>query len=116
MRDVIRKRKTKPSKRAKRKPAKPTKKKLPRASITRSTAGPGFDFEDRVGAWFPDSKNDLCGSTLSLCKCLLSYLGRGLGLRLLTRTSRSVAPTEAGERLLRTCLAAMQQQTQILVP
>ncbi len=102
MRDVIRKRKTKPSKRAKRKPAKPTKKKLPRPSTTRSTAGPGFDFEDRVGAWFPDSKNDLCGSTLSLCKCLLSYLGRGLGLRPLTRTTRSVAPTEAGERLLRT--------------
>src|SRR6266478_3002317 len=61
--------------------------KLPRPSTTRSTAGPGFDFEDRVGAWFPDSKNDLCGSTLSLCKCLLSYLGRGLGLRLLTRTT-----------------------------
>jgi len=29
-------------------------------------------------------------------------LGRGLGLRPLTRTTRSVAPTEAGERLLRT--------------
>src|SRR5260370_1552537 len=29
-------------------------------------------------------------------------LEEGLGLRLLTRTTRSVAPTEAGERLLRT--------------
>ncbi len=46
-----RKSKTKAVKRANRKPAKPTKKKLPRPSTTRSTAGPGFDFEDRVGAW-----------------------------------------------------------------
>src|SRR6266478_3313526 len=31
---------------------KPTKKKSSKASTTRSTAGPGFDFEDRVAAWF----------------------------------------------------------------
>jgi hypothetical protein len=31
-------------------------------------------------------------------------------LRLFTRTTRSVAPTEAGERVLRTCLAAMKRQ------
>jgi hypothetical protein len=30
---------------------KPTKRKLSRPSTTRSTAGPGFDFEDRVAAW-----------------------------------------------------------------
>ncbi len=48
---MIRKRKTKAVKRAKKRSAKPTKKKLPRPSTTRSTAGPGFDFEDRVGAW-----------------------------------------------------------------
>jgi len=32
----------------------------------------------------------------------ISGLEARLGLRLLTRTTRSVAPTEAGERLLRT--------------
>ena len=33
---------------------------------------------------------------------------RGLGVRLLTRTTRSVAPTEAGERLLRTVGPALR--------
>src|SRR5712675_202608 len=43
---------------------------------------------------------------LGLSQSALSHTVRGLeervGLRLLTRTTRSVAPTEAGERLLRT--------------
>lgn len=40
----------KTTKRGKR-PAKQTKKKAVRPSTTRSTAGPGFDFEDQVAAW-----------------------------------------------------------------
>jgi hypothetical protein len=48
---VIKKRKSKPIKQAKSKPAKPAKKTPRRPSTTRSTAGPGFDFEDRVAAW-----------------------------------------------------------------
>src|SRR5215210_7542492 len=43
---------------------------------------------------------------LGVSQSALSHTIRGLeerlGLRLLTRTTRSVAPTEAGERLLRT--------------
>src|SRR5437764_2328811 len=43
---------------------------------------------------------------LGMSQSALSHTVRGLeerlGLRLLTRTTRSVAPTEAGERLLRT--------------
>jgi DNA-binding transcriptional LysR family regulator len=43
---------------------------------------------------------------LGLSQSALSHTVRGLeerlGLRLLTRTTRSVAPTEAGERLVRT--------------
>src|SRR5271165_1950795 len=43
---------------------------------------------------------------LGVSQSALSHKVRGLeerlGLRLLTRTTRSVAPTEAGERLLRT--------------
>src|SRR5918993_2828158 len=43
---------------------------------------------------------------LGVSQSALSHTMRGLeerlGLRLLTRTTRSVAPTEAGERLLRT--------------
>src|SRR3954466_13383795 len=43
---------------------------------------------------------------LGVSQSALSHVIRGLeerlGLRLLTRTTRSVAPTEAGERLLRT--------------
>jgi hypothetical protein len=40
----------KANKRKKKHPSKPEKKN-PRPSTTRSTAGPGFDFEDRVAAW-----------------------------------------------------------------
>ena len=47
---------------------------------------------------------------LGVSQSALSHTIRGLeerlGLRLLTRTTRSVAPTEAGERLLRTVGAA----------
>jgi DNA-binding transcriptional LysR family regulator len=43
---------------------------------------------------------------LDVSQSALSHTIRGLeerlGLRLLTRTTRSVAPTEAGERLMRT--------------
>ena len=48
---MVGKRKTKAARRAKKKSPKPLKKKLARPSTTRSTAGPGFDFEDRVAAW-----------------------------------------------------------------
>src|SRR5438067_13877823 len=45
-------------------------------------------------------------ATLGVSQSALSHTIRGLeerlGLRLLTRTTRSVAPTEVGERLLRT--------------
>jgi DNA-binding MarR family transcriptional regulator len=45
---------------------------------------------------------------LGVSQSALSHTIRGLeerlGLRLLTRTTRSVAPTEAGERLIRTDL------------
>jgi hypothetical protein len=42
---------TRAPKRAKRTARKPAKKVAARPSTTRSTAGPGFDFEDRVAAW-----------------------------------------------------------------
>jgi ABC-type oligopeptide transport system ATPase subunit len=42
---------TRAPKRAKRIARKPAKKVAARPSTTRSTAGPGFDFEDRVAAW-----------------------------------------------------------------
>ncbi|SCC94475.1 hypothetical protein THIX_60533 [Thiomonas sp. X19] len=46
------------------------------------------------------------GSELGVSPSALSHTVRGLetrlGLRLLTRTTRSVSPTEAGERLMRT--------------
>src|ERR671920_850032 len=46
------------------------------------------------------------GAKLGVSQSALSHTIRGLeerlGLRLLTRTTRSVSPTEAGERLLRT--------------
>jgi len=41
----------KPPKRAKKTGRKPVKNVAARPSTTRSTAGPGFDFEDRVAAW-----------------------------------------------------------------
>src|SRR3712207_5382182 len=50
---------------------------------------------------------------LGVSQSALSQALRGLearlGLRLLTRTTRSVAPTEAGERLLRTVGPAFDQ-------
>src|SRR3984893_7318249 len=42
---------SKTAKRREKHPSKPMKKKTARPSTTRSTAGPGFDFEDRVAAW-----------------------------------------------------------------
>ena len=42
------------------------------------------------------------GVSQSALSHTISLLEARLGLRLLTRTTRSVAPTEAGERLLRT--------------
>src|SRR5881628_2290986 len=48
----------------------------------------------------------LAAAKMGVSQSALSHTIRGLeerlGLRLLTRTTRSVAPTEAGERLLRT--------------
>ena len=50
----------------------------------------------------------------------LSHTIRGLeerlGLRLLTRTTRSVAPTEAGERLLQTWDRGLRRSTPSLRP
>src|SRR3954454_21467044 len=52
-------------------------------------------------------------SGLGVSQSALSQTVRGLeerlGLRLLTRTTRSVAPTEAGERLLRTLGPALDE-------
>ena len=42
---------SKSTRRGKKKPSKQLKKKSARPSTTRSTAGPGFDFEDQVAAW-----------------------------------------------------------------
>src|SRR5690242_16599260 len=47
-------------------------------------------------------------SQSSLSQIVRRVEGR-LGLRLLTRTTRSVAPTEAGERLLRTLVPALDE-------
>src|SRR3989442_14244138 len=50
---------------------------------------------------------------LGVSQSALSHTVRGLeerlGLRLLTRTTRSVAPTEAGERLLRTVAPKLEE-------
>src|SRR5580700_3375548 len=50
---------------------------------------------------------------LGVSQSALSHTIRGLeerlGLRLLTRTTRSVAPTEAGERLIRTAGPRLQE-------
>ena len=50
---------------------------------------------------------------LDVSQSALSHTIRGLeerlGLRLLTRTTRSVAPTEAGERLLRTVAPKLEE-------
>lgn len=47
------------------------------------------------------------GMTQSALSQVIRRLETGLGLRLLTRTTRSVAPTEAGERLLATLAPAL---------
>ena len=52
-------------------------------------------------------------SQSSLSQIVRRVEGR-LGLRLLTRTTRSVAPTEAGERLLRTLVPALEELDAII--
>lgn len=47
------------------------------------------------------------GMTQSALSQIMRRLEKRLGLRLLTRTTRSVAPTEAGERLLQTLAPAL---------
>jgi LysR family transcriptional regulator, regulator of peptidoglycan recycling len=47
------------------------------------------------------------GLSQSALSQIMHRLEERLGLRLLTRTTRSVAPTEAGERLLRTLVPAL---------
>jgi DNA-binding transcriptional LysR family regulator len=47
------------------------------------------------------------GMTQSALSQLMRRLEKRIGLRLLTRTTRSVAPTEAGERLLQTLVPAL---------
>jgi DNA-binding transcriptional LysR family regulator len=49
------------------------------------------------------------GMSPSALSQIVNRLERSLGLRLLTRTTRSVAPTEAGERLLQTLAPALEQ-------
>src|SRR3954466_1801296 len=55
----------------------------------------------------------LAAAKLGLSQSALSQIVRRLearlGLRLLTRTTRSVAPTEAGQRLLRTLTPALEE-------
>jgi len=46
------------------------------------------------------------GVSQSALSHTIRALEERLGIRLLTRTTRSVAPTEAGERLLRNCGSA----------
>ena len=56
--------------------------------------------------WREERSFTRAAAKLGVSQSALSHTMRGLearlGLRLLTRTTRSVAPTEAGERLLRT--------------
>ena len=47
------------------------------------------------------------GMTQSSLSHLIRRLEASLGVRLLSRTTRSVAPTDAGERLLRTLRPAL---------
>ena len=49
------------------------------------------------------------GMSPSALSQIVNRLERSLGLRLLTRTTRSVAPTDAGERLLQTLAPALEQ-------
>ncbi|RZA33145.1 MAG: LysR family transcriptional regulator [Lysobacteraceae bacterium] len=49
------------------------------------------------------------GMSPSALSQIVNRLERSLGLRLLTRTTRSVAPTDAGERLLQTLGPALEQ-------
>jgi DNA-binding transcriptional LysR family regulator len=49
------------------------------------------------------------GVTQSTLSHTIRRLEAGLGLRLLARTTRSVAPTDAGERLLRTVGPALEE-------
>lgn len=49
------------------------------------------------------------GMTQSSLSQIVRRVETRLGLRLLTRTTRSVAPTEAGERLLRTLVPALEE-------
>jgi DNA-binding transcriptional LysR family regulator len=49
------------------------------------------------------------GTSQSALSHIVRRLEAGLGLRLLTRTTRSVAPTEAGERLIETLRPAFDE-------
>ena len=51
---------------------------------------------------------DLLGVSRSSLSHAIAALERNLGVRLLHRTTRSVAPTEAGERLLRRLKPVLQ--------
>ena len=62
--------------------------------------------------WREERSFTRAAAKLGVSQSALSHTIRALeerlGLRLLTRTTRSVAPTEAGERLLRTRRAAVR--------
>ena len=67
---------------------------------------PGFDELAAFAAVAKERSFTRAGAKLGVSPSALSQtvkgLERRLGLPLLTRTTRSVAPTEAGERLLQT--------------
>lgn len=56
------------------------------------------------------------GMSPSALSQIVARLEKRLGLRLLTRTTRSVAPTEAGERLLQTLVRRWSSSTQVSLP
>jgi DNA-binding transcriptional LysR family regulator len=79
----------------------------------------GFDELAAFAAVARERSFTRAGAKLGVSPSALSQTIKGLegrlGLRLLTRTTRSVAPTEAGERLLRTVAPRFEEIEQALV-
>src|ERR1700741_125905 len=75
---------------------------------TRTSLGPGCFRAVARELSFTRAASKL-GMTQSSLSHAIRRLEARLGLRLLSRTTRSVAPTEAGERLLRTLRPALEQ-------
>jgi DNA-binding transcriptional LysR family regulator len=78
----------------------------------------GFDELAAFAAVARERSFTRAGAKLGVSPSALSQTIKGLegrlGLRLLTRTTRSVAPTEAGERLLRTVAPRLEEIEQAL--